>query len=167
MHAGLIEAVPGRPVAALAIAGEEGGAVVADDVVLAGGNVQRAGPEGLEEAVGDLELLGLREVRHVAGMDDERRRRRHAVDLGDRLAESGGDVGIGLLGEADVAVADLHEVEAAGIGLLRRILQRVRPRHAADQGPGEAGARPCHAFQNRPPAYPVNHRPLHCSGCRN
>ena len=57
----------------------------------------------------------------VAGVDDEVRCVAEVVDLVDRMAERGGDVGVGRSGEPEVAVADLGEPQRGpGRSVLRR-----------------------------------------------
>ena len=48
-------------------------------------------------------------MREIAGVQDERGRLGQRVDPGNRLLERGGDVLVGIPGEAEVAVADLDE----------------------------------------------------------
>ncbi len=65
----------------------------------------------LQDLVGVVELVVARELRHVAGMNDEIRPFAERLHLGDGFAEGRAGVGIGRLVEADVAVADLQEGE--------------------------------------------------------
>ena len=111
MHAFLVEAEPAGAVRALAEALEILRAVVAQDVVLAGHEEDLLGFAVLEHLLEIVELLGLRELREIAGVQDEIRRLRQRIDPRDGLAEGRGDIGIRRLVKADVAVADLHEVE--------------------------------------------------------
>ena len=64
-----------------------------------------------DELVGIVELVRLREMGDVAGVDHEGGLRRHRFDLGDGFAQRAERVGVGRLVEADVAVADLKEGE--------------------------------------------------------
>src|SRR6266446_2612291 len=84
----------------------------------------------------------------VAGVNRERRLRQHRIDLGDRLLEGAKRVGIGRLVEADMAVADLQERHAGGLGRLRGTDQSQRTGYAARNGPQHAGTGPGHAFQH-------------------
>ena len=65
----------------------------------------------LQDLVGVVELVVARELRDVAGMDDEIRLFAKRLHLGDSFAEGRAGVGIGRLVEADMAVADLQEGE--------------------------------------------------------
>ena len=87
-------------------------------------------------------------MRDVAGVDHERRLDRHRLDLVDGFLQRAERVGIGRLVEADMAVADLQEGHAGGLGGLRRTDQSQRTGHAARNGPEHAGACPGHAFQH-------------------
>src|SRR5215471_10411096 len=67
------------------------------------------------------------------------------------LGQFGVGVGVRLLVEPDMAVADLHKREAAALGRYRLAAELQALRHAADHCPHEAGARPSHALQHPPP----------------
>ena len=98
--------------------------------------------------------LVLRELADVAGVDDEVGLARHRGDPGDRLAVGGARVGVDRrLGEADMAVADLHEAERPGRPRGRGRLQADRGGHAAGQRPDQAGPGPRHAFQEAAAAF--------------
>ena len=84
---------------------------VAVEVVFAGNVEHLAGLDLLEEFGHRVELLRLGEVGEVARVQDERGRLGQGVDPGDRLPERAGDVLVGIAGESEVAVADLHERE--------------------------------------------------------
>ena len=71
-----------------------------------------------------VEFVRLRRVADVAGMDHERRLAGHRYDLVDRCIERDARIGIGGLGEADVAVGDLNEGKAA----FRRFRRADQPR---------------------------------------
>lgn len=77
----------------------------------------------------------------VAGVDDEGRPFRQGVHPSDRQVEGGGHVGIGLLGEADMAVTELDEerraqpVGGTGLGGLGKI-------EAGQDATGEGKERP-------------------------
>src|SRR5262249_55577418 len=107
----VVEAVPAGAPGPLAVAGAVLPAVVAEDVVLAGDVEDLLHARALEHLVAGVELLRFRQVRDVAGVDQEVGRRLEGVDAGDRLPERAGDVGVLRLVEADVAVADLREME--------------------------------------------------------
>ena len=78
------------------------------------------------------------------------------VDLVDRQLQRPGDVLVGRLVEADVAVADLHEAEACcQRGLRYRCVggggKESGRGHAARHRPQKAGARPGHAAEKISP----------------
>ena len=150
MHAVVVEAVPAVAIHAAAEACEERLAVVTDHVVLAGDVEHLAGPCLFQQFGHGVELLGLGQVRQVAGMHHEIGSLRLRVDQCDRLAQAGDRIGVGRLVEADMAVADLHEAEG---GVLRRgvLEQRAGVRDAAMHQPQRAGAGPGHALEEAPP----------------
>src|SRR5436305_356377 len=80
-----------------------------EGVVLAGDVEALAGPGAAHDLVDGVELRRLGEVGEVAGVDEQVRRRGQSVDAVDGKLEGGGDVLVGVLGEANVAVADLDE----------------------------------------------------------
>ncbi len=119
-----------------------------EDVVLAR-RIVDVEPGLADELMRVVELLRLGEMRDVAGVQHEGGLLRHRLDLADRLFQRRARVGVGGLGEADVAVGDLHEGEAALLRL--RLADQARGRHAAAHRPNDAAARPNHAFQDLPP----------------
>ena len=99
-----------------------------------------------------VELRRLRQVREIAGVQHERRRLRFGLDLRDRGAQRRGDVGVCRLVEADVAVADLDEAQAAAARRAApsgrdRSARAASPQHAAGHRPDGPGADPGHALQ--------------------
>ena len=111
-------------------------AVVGEHVVLAG-NVENPSRFGaLEDLLGRVKFRRLGELRNIAGMQQEIRGRRRAVDAIDGDLECRGDVGIGFLAESDVGVADLDEAEIRALHLrhvhaARRPASRQRFQNAA------------------------------------
>ena len=95
-----------------------------------------------------VEFVRLRRMADVAGMDHERRLVRHRHDLVDRRVERNARVGIGGLGEADVAVGNLNEGKSASRCFRRA--DQPRRGHAAGDRPNHAGSGPEHAFQGLP-----------------
>jgi hypothetical protein len=84
----------------------------------------------------------------VTGMDDKVGRRRQRVDPLYRLAQGCGHVLVGLVFEADMAVTDLVEAEAALGGLKRaRLADGFGPQEAAADVVKDPGANPGHAFE--------------------
>src|SRR6185312_8656032 len=86
-------------------------------------------------------------MRHVTGMDHERRLCRQCGDFVERLLQGGGGVGIDRLVEPEVTVADLGKGETA----VRRgglcLIDQPRARNAARDGPYGGGSCPRHALQ--------------------
>ena len=146
VNAFVIEAVPAVAGGALAVAREVELAVVDRGVVLAG-NVEDLALGSRQELVERVELGGLRSVREIAGVDDEIRHGRAGVDLVERELQRCGDVGVGGLVEADVAVADLDKGEVGLLFSVMRLAESARDRNASGEGPDQAGAGPGHAFQ--------------------
>src|SRR4029077_13796868 len=144
----IVERIPARALRALAIALEIGlAALFVDDVVLAGNPVDwNAGLT--EDLVGVVELGRLREMRDIAGVNDERRLGRHCLHLTDRLAQRAQRIRIGRLVEADVAVAHLQEGESGRLCGRRLTDQAHGVRNTPADGPKYAGSRPKHAFEH-------------------
>ena len=85
----------------------------------------------------------------VAGVNDEIGLVGQPVDLIDGRLKRAGDIRVGWLGETDMAVADLHEVELALRGL-HFLAKSLGTDHAAANGPGHARSRPSHALEKSP-----------------
>ncbi len=109
MHAGVIEAVVALVAGGFAEAVEVFGDGRIGRVVLAGDGMHLAGAQAREQLLRQIEFRGLRQMRDIARMDDERRLLGHAVHEIDGLGQSRIDVGIRVFVEADVGVADLNE----------------------------------------------------------
>jgi len=86
--------------------------------VLAGHVEDALGANSLQHFVRRVELLGLRELRDIAGVNDERRVLWECVELRDGFLKRRGHVLVRFLVEADVTVADLCEEDA--LSLIRR-----------------------------------------------
>src|SRR5215472_2262005 len=84
-------------------------------------------------------------------MDHQRRWLGQFGDAVDRRLQCRVGVGVRLLVEPDMAVADLHKREAAALGRYCLAAELQALRHAADYCPHEAGAGPSHALQHPPP----------------
>ncbi len=152
----MVEAEPAVAGRALAVAIEEGLAVpVVQHVVLAR-HVEGLQPRLAQDLIGVVELVVPRQLADVAGVDDEVGRLRQRPDLGDGLAVGDPGVRIGRLGEADVAVGHLHEVEAGALRRLRqRLVQADRRQHPAADAPHRSRARPSQAAQDIPAVGPI------------
>src|SRR5215469_1455688 len=84
-------------------------------------------------------------------MDHQRRWLGQFGDAVERRLQCRVGVGVRLLVEPDMAVADLHKREAAALGRYCLAAELQALRHAADHCPHEAGAGPSHALQHPPP----------------
>src|SRR4051794_4430908 len=147
MHAAGVERIPATALGAAAVALLVELDLLVDDVVLAR-YVMHVELGLRDDAIGVIEFLDLRQMRDVAGVDHERWLFRHRVDLVDGFLQRADRIRIGRLVEADMAVADLQERHAGGLGGQRRVDNAERARHAAGDGPEHAGAGPGHAFQD-------------------
>ena len=151
MHALVVVAVPARAERAAAEPRAVLRAVVVEDVVFAGHIEDLFRAAVLQQLLEYVELRRLGEVGQVAGVEDELGGAGQGVDAGDGLAEGGGDVEVGGFVEADVAVADLHEVQLTGgqdgRGTAGGLSEHARAEHAAGYGPEHASAGPGHAFE--------------------
>ena len=86
-------------------------------------------------------------MRQVSGVDEKIRTARGRIDSPQCGLKRRGDVGVGRLVEADVAVADLHECEIRLRGRLHWFAEHPRRGHSAGKSPNQAGAGPGHALQ--------------------
>ena len=121
------------------------------------GHGEQGNPGFAQNLLGVVELVVARQLGDVAGVDDEIGPLRLGQHLGDGFAEGGAGVGIGRLGKADVAVAQLEEGEP-GVRFARRAhcaVQIERGRHASGDGKQRPRACPRHAFQKAAPAVPL------------
>src|SRR5205823_12593580 len=105
---------------------------------------------GFQNLINVVEFRGLGEMADVSGVQQEFWRRGQSIDFVDGRFQGGGDIRVGGLVEAHVAVADLYEAKLAfGCGL-RRIagaIERVGLQHTALHYAERSRARPCHAFE--------------------
>ena len=118
MHAVGVERVPAGAFGAAAVTIQVELAVLVEEIVLAR-HVMHVELRLRDDAVGVVELGHLRQMADVAGVNHERRLYRHRLDPVDRLLQRAARVRIGRLVEADMAVADLQEGEAGGLGRQR------------------------------------------------
>src|SRR5271165_3899206 len=129
---------------------------VADDVVLAWHVEDLVDLDPLEDLGDGVELLGCRKVGEVAGVDQKIGSLRQCVDPGDGLLQRGGHaLLVRVFAEADVAVADLDEREAARPRLPGSLAEGAGREDSAADRPDEACARPGHAFQEPATIHPV------------
>ena len=77
--------------------------------MLAGYGVHLGGTQAGEELLRQIKFRGLRQVGDIAGMNNECRLLNHAVHNIDSLRQGRIDVGIRVLVETDMGVADLNE----------------------------------------------------------
>jgi hypothetical protein len=152
----VIEALPAGARGPLAESSQVLLAVVHEDVVLSG-DVEDLADLGPFEDLGDRVIfIGFRQVGQVAGVDQEVRRLRQCVDLSDRLLERGGHVLVRLLGEADVAIADLDKREVARLCPCKGFTERAGREYAAAGRPDEPRAGPGHALEETAPVHAVS-----------
>ena len=140
MHALVIEAVIAAIVRSLAEAGEIFRARAVGDVMLAGHGVQFAGAQVRQQLRSRVEFRRLGQMGDVAGVDGECGARLHRVHQRDGLFQGARDIGIGVLVEADMGVADLQEQRHAGRLFGCRLRQADRRQDAARQGEKRARA---------------------------
>ncbi len=107
----MIEAVPARALGSLAEAVEERLAAIRVEHVVLAGNEEDRQPGFSQNLLRIVELVVARELRDIAGMNDEIRLVRQRLHLRDRFAEGRPGVGVGGFVEPKVAVAQLHEGE--------------------------------------------------------
>jgi hypothetical protein len=104
-----------------------------------------------EHLLGIVELIVPRELRDIAGMDDEVGLDRQRLHLRDRFEEGCARIGIGRLVEADVAVAQLDEGERLHAPAVKRCrnraVERDRAAYSSAEGEQRARSRPRHALQ--------------------
>src|SRR5690348_1097245 len=145
----MLEAVPPAALGAPAIAAQIRGPVIRGHIVLAGDIEDTVRAESAEDLRGGVELLGSRELRDVAGVQNERGALRQRIDLRDGLLQGGGDVLVRFLAEADVAVAHLDEEDALPLGRREKVQAAEREgfRDATGQPPDCRRSRPCHTAQ--------------------
>ena len=116
--------------------------------MLAGHEQHAVGAQLAQHLVRRVELVGLRELRDIAGVQHERGALGERVEARDGLAQRAGHVVVRVLVEADVAVADLREQEAARRRVARRrAAEHARHRHAAIERPEQTRASPRHAAE--------------------
>ena len=96
-----------------------------------------------------VELLGLGQVRHVAGMQNERGRTGSALILATAAFKVLTTSLFGGLVEADVAVADLDEEKCLARARLASLAKDSPGRESAGDGPEHAG--PAQAMHSRKP----------------
>src|SRR5262249_974002 len=84
-------------------------------------------------------------MREIPGVQNKLRLTPHPVDLVNGGLKGPGNIRVGRLVEADMAVADLDESKV--LLLLRRRTQQPRGRHAAREAPHQARACPLHALK--------------------
>src|SRR6478752_9469355 len=148
-HAAVVEAVPAATVRVFPVALEVRRTVVRRDVVLPGHIEDAIRLYTFQHFVRRVELVGFGELRDVAGVEHEGRLLWERVELRYGLLESGGDVLVRLLAEADVTVADLREEDALAlrVGHRRQRPDWKRCGDPAFQTPDDSGAGPCHAAE--------------------
>ncbi len=111
------------------------------------GNIEDVfGLNGFQHLIHRVELLRFRMMREVAGVNEKLRLLGQRVDLVDGGLQRAGNVRIGRLVEADVAVADLDKREVV-FRWFRVGSQQFRGGHASGDRPDDTGSGPRHALQ--------------------
>src|SRR5271166_2941318 len=146
MDAAVVESIPAAARRAFAEALEIGRAGWGIEDVVFAGRVMDVELGPLDHLQRVIELVRLRGVGDVSGMNHEGGIARHRQDPVDRRVERRARIRVGGLGEADVAVGHLDEGKASLRGLRRA--DQARSRHAADDRPDDACPGPQHAFQD-------------------
>src|ERR1700675_5065073 len=100
------------------------------------------GGRSLQCLVQRVEFTRLRELTQITGVNDEIRFVGHRVDLVDCRLQSSGDVRVGRLVKADVAVADLHKAEVSALvgTSISGLGESFRHWNATAKGPDQPGA---------------------------
>jgi hypothetical protein len=93
-------------------------AIVAGEVVFTGDIEYFLLAKALEDLVQCVKLGGFRKVSEIARVENQVGLVNRRVDLVDSELQGTVDVGIRRLVKADVAIADLNEVEVGGFGLI-------------------------------------------------
>src|SRR4029077_1970340 len=121
------------------------------DVVLAGYKKYILCLTALEHLIKGVELLRLRELGDISGVDKERRRGGHGVDAIQSNLERLRHIFVRLFAEADVAVTDLQKAEIRsrrqGVSRFRDLSKSSRCQHPTAYGPKQPCAGPCHALE--------------------
>src|SRR6476660_4406123 len=90
----------------------------------------------------------------VPGVQHEGRCLGERIDLCDRVAQGRGDVFVGVLVEADMAITDLDETQVStgcSVRSVRTSVEGLRTENATRDGPEDPRTGPRHAFK-KPPA---------------
>src|SRR6266404_5408590 len=105
----------------------------------------------LEHLIKRVELLRLRQLRDISGVDKERRRGGHRIDAIERNLERLRHIFVCLFAEADVTVANLEKAKVRSrrqrASCLRDFSKGSRRKHPAAYGPKQPRAGPCHALE--------------------
>src|SRR5437763_11354189 len=113
----------------------------------------------LEHLIKRVELLRLRQLRDISGVDKERRRGGHRIDAIERNLERLRHIFVCLFAEADVTVANLEKAKVRSrrqrASSLRNLSKGFRRENAAADCPKQAGAGPSHALQKSAAINPV------------
>src|SRR5438477_4782254 len=105
----------------------------------------------LEHLIKRVELLRLRQLRDISGVDKESRRGGHRIDAIERNLERLRHIFVCLFAEADVTVANLEKAKVRSrrqrASCLRDFSKGSRRQHPAAYGPKQAGPGPRHALE--------------------
>src|SRR6266404_531213 len=119
--------------------------------MLAGHEEHVLRPAALKHFVESVELLRLRELRDISGVNKKSRRGGHRIDAIERNLERLRHIFVCLFAEADVTVANLEKAKVRSRGqrasCLRDFSKGSRRKHPAAYGPKQSRAGPCHALE--------------------
>ena len=150
MHALDVEAVPAVAGGVRTERGIERARIVAVHEVMFAGNEKHRGGQFRQHLLRQVELGRRRQMRDVAGVDDEIGRARQGADTGDRFLERCHRIGVGRFGKSDMGIADLRERQRLRGFSGRRSSDRRGARHPACQHE-QASRRQPHAGQRVAP----------------
>src|SRR5579872_887406 len=146
VHSLVIEAVPAVSFGFLAVPVKVHLAVV-DGCVMLARYIEDLLPAAGQNLCQSVEFGGLRAVREIARVDEKIRGRGACANPVQSRLERCGDVCVGRLVEANMAVADLYKAKVCLTGGVPRASEGTRHGHSSHETPNHSGARPCHAFQ--------------------
>ena len=116
--------------------------------MLAGDVKHLAGLDAFEDLAAGVELLGFRQMREVARMQDKVRSLRQGVDAGNGFLQGSRHIAVRALAEANMAVAYLQESESVRFRRDCFAHDAERVGNATRNGPQHDGFDPSHAFQH-------------------
>src|SRR5580658_1252673 len=146
MHALVIKAIPAFALGVVPVPFQIRLPVIHGSVVLTGNIKNVFGPNRFQHLIHTVELSGFRLMREVAGVNEKLRLRWKRVDFVDRGLHRTGNVRIGRLVKADVAVADLDKREVV-FRWFRVGSEQFRSGYASSDRPDDTGSSPGHTLK--------------------